>query len=211
MPHFGACAFINSCKIVCAFAPKLETQSQLLQYVFSRSLAKSHSDNGTSWLTNGYFVYCIFEVLIKITFEAKSALKCSNSIKIRLETKNKIKMKLKPGLLLLLFLLYIDCKCYGREILLLISCPQHRAHSCQSLRENLRQQQQQISKLKAIPTDYDYAIKVHIMHELFNYWNLLDALPHLRSQTRLLNANTDWIIWCQHNTHVASCEVSSTS
>ncbi|KAL7740663.1 hypothetical protein ACLKA6_000036 [Drosophila palustris] len=42
------------------------------------------------------------------------------------------------------------------------------------------------------------------MHELFNYWTLLDALPHLRSQTRLLNANTDWIIWCQHNTHVSS-------
>ncbi|EDW03043.1 GH10709 [Drosophila grimshawi] len=42
------------------------------------------------------------------------------------------------------------------------------------------------------------------MHELFNYWTLLDALPYLQSKTRLLNTNTDWIIWCQHNTHVSS-------
>ncbi|XP_034472167.1 beta-1,3-glucosyltransferase [Drosophila innubila] len=98
----------------------------------------------------------------------------------------------------------MGCFCHGREILLLISCPQQNAHSCQSLRENLRQQRQQISELEAIPADYDYVIKVHIMHELFNYWTILDAMPQLRSQTRLLNANTDWIIWCQHNTHVSS-------
>lgn len=112
-------------------------------------------------------------------------------------------MKFKLGLLLLLILVYLGRKCHGREILLLISCPHHSRHICQSQHEILRQQ---ISELEAIPMDYDYVIKVHIMHELFNYWTLLDALPHLRSQTRLLNANTDWIIWCQHNTHVSSLQ-----
>ncbi|KAH8263371.1 hypothetical protein KR044_007812 [Drosophila immigrans] len=92
--------------------------------------------------------------------------------------------------------------CHGREILFLISCAPKAEKNCLSLEENLWQQQQQISE--TIPMDYDYAIKVHIMHELFNYWTLLDALPHLRGQTRLLNANTEWIIWCQHSTNVSS-------
>lgn len=109
-------------------------------------------------------------------------------------------MQLKPSLKILLFLTCCVHLCNGSEILLLISCPQQAAEHCRALRENLREQQ--ISE--AIPTDYNYAIKVHIMHELFNYWTLLDALPYLRGKTRLLNANTDWIIWCQHNTHVAS-------
>lgn len=110
-------------------------------------------------------------------------------------------MHAKPGLLFVLLLL---CPCrvtFGSEILFVISCPYHAVNSCRSLHDNLRQQQ---ISLGPIPWDYDYAIKVHIMHELFNYWTLLDSLPHLRGKTRLLNSQTDWIIWCQHNTHVSS-------
>ncbi|XP_030240077.1 beta-1,3-glucosyltransferase [Drosophila navojoa] len=110
------------------------------------------------------------------------------------------KMQLRPSWQFLLFLTCLGRFCNGSEILLLISCPRQAAEHCRTLRDNLRQQQ--ISD--EIPRDYNYAIKVHIMHELFNYWTLLDALPYLRGKTRLLNANTDWIIWCQHNTHVAS-------
>lgn len=111
-------------------------------------------------------------------------------------------MHSKPGLLLLLLLLCLSCVAFAGEILFVISCPpQYATTSCRSLHDNLRQQQ---ISLDPIPTDYDYAIKVHIMHELFNYWTLLDALPHLRGKTRLLNAQTEWIIWCQHNTHVSS-------
>ncbi|XP_060666011.1 beta-1,3-glucosyltransferase-like [Drosophila nasuta] len=111
-------------------------------------------------------------------------------------------MESKHHLLLIWFTLCFDYLCHGREILFVISCPREGLKNCRKMEENLWQQQQQITKM--IPMDYDYAIKVHIMHELFNYWTLLDALPHLRSQTRLLNANTEWIIWCQQNTNVSS-------
>ncbi|KAH8405112.1 hypothetical protein KR222_001715 [Zaprionus bogoriensis] len=110
-------------------------------------------------------------------------------------------MQSRPRLLLLFGLLCLARVSLGGEVLFVISCPPHASHSCRGLREHLRQQQQ---VLAAIPSDYDYAIKVHIMHELFNYWTLLDALPHLRGQARLLNARTEWIIWCQANTHVSS-------
>lgn len=112
-------------------------------------------------------------------------------------------MQLKPSFLVLPFLLCLGRVCVGKEILLIISCPQQAEINCRALRESLLQQQQQQLN-EAIPTDYDYDIKVHILQELFNYWTLLDALPYLRGQTRLLNTNTDWIIWCQHNTHVSS-------
>lgn len=111
------------------------------------------------------------------------------------------KMYLKSGLLFALILLCLCRVTFGAEILIVISCPYHTVTSCRSLHDNLRQQQ---ISLDSIPKDYDYAIKVHIMHELFNYWTLLDSLPHLRGKTRLLNAQTEWIIWCQHNTHVSS-------
>ncbi|XP_030555941.1 beta-1,3-glucosyltransferase [Drosophila novamexicana] len=113
-------------------------------------------------------------------------------------------MQLKPSFLVLPFLLCLGRVCVGKEILLIISCPQQAEINCRALRESLLQQQQQQQLNEAIPTDYDYDIKVHILQELFNYWTLLDALPYLRGQTRLLNTNTDWIIWCQHNTHVPS-------
>ncbi|XP_030377697.1 beta-1,3-glucosyltransferase isoform X2 [Scaptodrosophila lebanonensis] len=109
-----------------------------------------------------------------------------------------LKFYLLSGLFLLSFL------GGNSEILVLISCPTAQPlaeQNCRALRENLRQQQ------LAAAFPQDYVIKVHIMYELFNYWTLLDALPHLQGQTRLLNAHTEWIIWCQHNTHVSSLRV----
>ncbi|XP_022229332.2 uncharacterized protein LOC111078782 isoform X2 [Drosophila obscura] len=86
------------------------------------------------------------------------------------------------------------------EVLVVIACPplpRRLLDECFALSDSLREQQQQLAGL--IPGDY--VLRFHIMHELFNYWTLLDALP---GETRLLTARTEWIIWCQHNTHVAS-------
>ncbi|XP_017154258.1 beta-1,3-glucosyltransferase isoform X1 [Drosophila miranda] len=86
------------------------------------------------------------------------------------------------------------------EVLVVIACPplpRRLQEGCFALFDSLREQYQHLAGV--IPGDY--VLRFHIMHELFNYWTLLDALP---GQTRLLNARTEWIIWCQHNTHVAS-------
>ncbi|SPP86096.1 blast:Beta-1%2C3-glucosyltransferase [Drosophila guanche] len=86
------------------------------------------------------------------------------------------------------------------EVLVVIACPplpRRSLDECFALADSLREQQQQMAGV--IPEDY--VLRFHIMHELFNYWTLLDALP---GETRLLNARTEWIIWCQHNTHVVS-------
>lgn len=92
-----------------------------------------------------------------------------------------------------------------REVLLVIACPplpRHAQAECFSLLENIQVQHLQMEQAGTVPGDY--VVKVHVMHELFNYWTLLDALPHLGGQTRLIKAHTEWIIWCQYNTHVAS-------
>ncbi|XP_052837294.1 uncharacterized protein LOC128253141 isoform X3 [Drosophila gunungcola] len=92
-----------------------------------------------------------------------------------------------------------------REVLLVIACPhlpRQARDECFALSDNVREQHRQLDLAEIFPGDY--TLKVHVMHELFNYWTLLDALPHLQGQTRLLGARTEWIIWCQHNTRVAS-------
>ncbi|KAH8381137.1 hypothetical protein KR200_003653 [Drosophila serrata] len=92
------------------------------------------------------------------------------------------------------------------EVLLVISCPPYPRHiqdECFTLAGRIREQHRQLNLTENAVLG-DYVVKVHVMHELFNYWTLLDALPHLRSQSRLLTIRTDWVIWCQHNTHLAS-------
>ncbi|XP_068151363.1 uncharacterized protein [Drosophila tropicalis] len=114
-------------------------------------------------------------------------------------------MYAKPYYLLSVLWLSLSSS-YGGEVLIVITCPPHPQHvheNCFALANSLRTQQQQM-ELSSGGVPGDYVIKVHIMHELFNYWTLLDSLPNLRIQTRLLNADTEWIIWCQHNTHVSS-------
>ncbi|KAH8318997.1 hypothetical protein KR067_003516 [Drosophila pandora] len=93
----------------------------------------------------------------------------------------------------------------SREVLLVIACPPYPRHAqaeCFSLLENIQVQHLQMEQAGTVPGDY--VLNVHVMHELFNYWTVLDALPHLGGQTRLIKAHTEWIIWCQYNTHVAS-------
>lgn len=92
------------------------------------------------------------------------------------------------------------------EVLLVIACPPHPRQAqdeCFALAGSLREQHRQLNLTGDVALG-DYVMKVHVLHELFNYWTLLDALPHLRSLTQVLSSRTEWIIWCQHNTHVAS-------
>lgn len=109
------------------------------------------------------------------------------------------------------FLCFISCGLGSpegdpsREVLLVIACPPYPRHAqaeCFSLLENIQVQHLQMEQAGTVPGDY--VLNVHVMHELFNYWTVLDALPHLGGQTRLIKAHTEWIIWCQYNTHVAS-------
>nr|NP_608982.2 uncharacterized protein Dmel_CG9109, isoform A [Drosophila melanogaster]AAF52326.3 uncharacterized protein Dmel_CG9109, isoform A [Drosophila melanogaster] len=91
------------------------------------------------------------------------------------------------------------------EVLLVIACPPHpqQARSdCLALSHNVLEQQRALELAGIFPEDF--VLKVHVMHELFNSWTMLDALPHLRAQARVLGARTEWIIWCQHNTRVSS-------
>ncbi|KAH8298032.1 hypothetical protein KR018_004790 [Drosophila ironensis] len=91
------------------------------------------------------------------------------------------------------------------EVLLVIACPPQPRQAqaeCFTLLDSVREQNRQMEQAGSVPGEY--VLKVHVMHELFNYWTVLDALPHLGGQTRLLSARTEWIIWCQYNTQVAS-------
>ncbi|XP_017130877.1 beta-1,3-glucosyltransferase isoform X1 [Drosophila elegans] len=106
-------------------------------------------------------------------------------------------------------LLFFVGLCWGRveprEVLLVIACPhlpRQARDECFALSDNVREQHRQLDLAEIFPGDY--TLRVYVMHELFNYWTLLDALPHLQGQTRLLGARTEWIIWCQHNTRVSS-------
>ncbi|XP_017023814.1 beta-1,3-glucosyltransferase [Drosophila kikkawai] len=92
------------------------------------------------------------------------------------------------------------------EVLLVIACPPYPRQAqdeCFALAGSVREQHRQLNLTRDIALG-NYVVKVHVMHELFNYWTLLDALPHLQSQTSLVSKRTEWIIWCQHNTQVAS-------
>ncbi|XP_043662582.1 beta-1,3-glucosyltransferase [Drosophila teissieri] len=109
----------------------------------------------------------------------------------------------------LLGLLCLASFCRGSkqpgEVLLVIACPPYplQARSeCSSLSHNVLKQQQALVLAGIFPGEF--VLKVHVMHELLNYWTLLDALPHLRAPARVLGARTEWIIWCQHNTRVSS-------
>lgn len=91
------------------------------------------------------------------------------------------------------------------EVLLVIACPPHPQQAkseCTTLSHNVLEQQRALELAEIFPEDI--VLKVHVMHELFNSWTMLDALPHLRAQARVLGARTEWIIWCQHNTRVSS-------
>ncbi|KAH8413962.1 hypothetical protein KR009_008472 [Drosophila setifemur] len=108
-----------------------------------------------------------------------------------------------------LFLLFLPSSSFAntdpREVLFVIACPQNSRQAqaeCFALADSVRRQHQQLELVGIVPGDY--ILNVYVMHELFNYWTLLDALPHLRGHTHLLSARTEWIIWCQHNTHVVS-------
>ncbi|KAH8281459.1 hypothetical protein KR054_000731 [Drosophila jambulina] len=109
--------------------------------------------------------------------------------------------------ILWLFCFLTSCQAQtAPEVLLVISCPPYPRQAqdeCFTLAGSVREQHRQLN-LTGDAVLGDYVVKIHVMPELFNYWTLLDALPHLGSQTRLLSARTEWIIWCQHNTHVAS-------
>ncbi|XP_017056521.1 uncharacterized protein LOC108098236 isoform X2 [Drosophila ficusphila] len=109
-------------------------------------------------------------------------------------------------LLVLLSSLSICCGIIrAGEVLLVIACPPfpvQATNECLALFDSVREQHRQLKLAEIFPSDY--VLKVHVMHERFNYWTLLHALPHLRGQSRLLDERTEWIIWCQHNTHVSS-------
>ncbi|KAH8349307.1 hypothetical protein KR084_007483 [Drosophila pseudotakahashii] len=108
-------------------------------------------------------------------------------------------------LVLLCFVSFCCCTMEPGEVLLVIACPPFPLQAkdeCLALGDSVREQRRQLELADIFPGDY--ALKVHVMHELFNYWTLLDALPHLRGQSRLLGPRTEWIIWCQHNTRLSS-------
>ncbi|XP_070069736.1 beta-1,3-glucosyltransferase [Drosophila takahashii] len=108
-------------------------------------------------------------------------------------------------LVLLCFVSLCCCKFEPGEVLLVIACPPlplEAKDECLALADSVREQRRKLELAGIFPGDY--VLKVHVMHELFNYWTMLDALPHLRGQTRLLGPRTEWIIWCQHNTRLTS-------
>ncbi|EDV58569.1 beta-1,3-glucosyltransferase isoform X2 [Drosophila erecta] len=109
----------------------------------------------------------------------------------------------------LLLLLCLVSFCCGSnkpgEVLLVIACPPYTLHArseCSALSHSVLEQQRALVLTGILPGDF--VLNVHLMHELFNHWTLLDALPHLSGQARVLGARTEWIIWCQHNTRVSS-------